>query len=73
MFKIVFMAAFVTMQGPTVQPVEETTKFKSAKECEAFGGEMHGRVADWVRGVLHADWDYKVKVMWKCEAEGDPA
>jgi hypothetical protein len=73
MLKLIWTIAALTVQGPLVSDVPETTKFKDRAECTAFGKKMTPRLADWARGALRADWDLEVKVVFRCEADGTPA
>lgn len=73
--KIVWTAAVVIPgYGPVIRDIPEPDeKFATQKECDAFGEKMVTRTEDWVRAALSAKWDFPVKVVWRCEAEGDPA
>ena len=73
MIKLVWTAAALTINGPIAGEIPETTKFKTRAECAAFGETMTPRLQDYVRGLLKADWDLDVKVIFRCEAAGDPA
>jgi hypothetical protein len=73
MFKIIWLVATLTPQGPVVGEVPETTKFKSETECREFARVTTSRLQDWVRGRLNVDWDHEVGVRFRCEIDGNPA
>jgi hypothetical protein len=72
MLKLIWTIATLTLQGPLVTDVPETTKFKDQAACMEFGKQMMPRLADWARGRLNADWDHEIKVVFRCEAAGQP-
>jgi hypothetical protein len=74
MFEIVFVIMTLIGGQPAIIGMPETTKFKDAAACEAFGEKMVPRVQDYTRGGIQAiEWDHPVEVKWQCEATGDPA
>jgi hypothetical protein len=70
MLKLIWTVAALTLQGPLVADVPETTKFEDRAKCVAFGERMTPRMADWTRGVLRADWNHEVGVRFRCEVDG---
>lgn len=73
MFKLIWIAATITANGPVTGNIPETTKFKDKAECVSFGERMTPRLQDWVRGTIGADWDHGVGIRFSCEMSGDPA
>jgi hypothetical protein len=73
MIKLIWTVATLTVQGPLVADVPETSRFKNRAECTAFGERMTARLADWTRGALRADWQHGVDVTFRCEPDGEKA
>ena len=72
-FKLVWFAIYLSSQGPQTIAFIDETPFKADAECAAFGGEMKGRTADFVRGMFNVPWAAPVQVAFKCEPNGQPA
>lgn len=70
MITIVWIVSIMSVHGPATATVPERMTFKTVEACEAFGKQMTGRMQDWVRGHLNGDWNFPVRVEYKC---GDPA
>ena len=66
---------FVTVisTGPTGGRTPERHRFKDMADCAAFGALHVGRMHDWVRGLIRADWNHPVEVAFDCKPVGDPA
>jgi hypothetical protein len=73
MIKLVWTAAALTINGPVAGEIPETPTFKDRATCVAFGERMTPRLQDYVRGLLKADWDLEVRVVFRCEPAGNPA
>jgi hypothetical protein len=69
MLKLIWTVATLTVQGPLVTDVPESTTFRDAAACVAFGEAMAPRVADWVRGAIRTDWEHEVGVTFRCEPD----
>ena len=72
MIKMLWIVTTLTVSGPMTVTVPETTVFNDQTACARFAEDMTGRMQDWVRGALRADWDLKVDIKFRCEASGDP-
>lgn len=73
MWKLAWLVATVTAQGPQIGNVPESTRFPTETTCTEFGKAMSSRLADWVRGSLRAEWSIPVAVHFECELDGNPA
>lgn len=72
MFKLLWVIAVMSANGPIIRPIPETTTFKDKAACEQFGKDMTPRLQDWARGALNADWNVEIRSAFKCEPAGDP-
>ena len=72
-FEILWMVVFLTNGIPGAAQVDEKIKFQDLDQCEKFGAEMSPRIADWFRGARGEDWDYPVRVRFKCQLSGEAA
>jgi|GEM_PF-6012934 len=72
MITLVWLALIVTSNGYVAVPIPESSEFRTAEECRAFGEKMAPRLADYARGMVRADWRQKVDVIFECSAPGQP-
>ncbi len=70
MIKLAWVFIIMSAQGPVAGHLPETASFKDGAACHAFGEKMTLRTADYVRGLLHLDWNVRVNVSFKCAALG---
>lgn len=70
MFKLVWLIAAMTAQGPATGESAESRTFASREACISYANEMTPRMQDWVRGVTRQDWDAPVGIKFRCEVDG---
>lgn len=60
---------FVTVagNGPVAGRTPERGSFIDAADCAAFGTLHIGRMHDWVRGLIRADWNHPVSIAFDCK------